>query len=118
MRVYALLRDIDGASAAIIETQLDRTLLEFGQRTLKSLLLLISAVVVLVAAGVAWLLLRMEKVWRAQAASERRYRAVITQAQDTMLLADAIDRRILEANPAASTTLGYPEVELLDAQHR
>ncbi len=45
-------------------------MLEFGQRTLKSLLLLISAVVVLVAAGVAWLLLRMEKVWRPQAASE------------------------------------------------
>jgi diguanylate cyclase (GGDEF)-like protein/PAS domain S-box-containing protein len=38
---------------------------------------------------------------------------VITQAQDTMLLADASDRRILEANPAATTTLGYEESELL-----
>lgn len=111
--IYGLLRDIDGASAAVIQTHTERTLLEFGQRTLNSLMLLISAVVVLVAAGVAWLLLRMERAWRAQAASERRYRAVITQAQDTMLLADAADRRILEANPAATTTLGYLESVLL-----
>jgi diguanylate cyclase (GGDEF)-like protein/PAS domain S-box-containing protein len=113
MQVYALLPDIDGAPAAVVQTELERTLLDFGQHTLNSLLLLISAVVVLVAAGVAWLLLRMEKVWRAQAASERRYRAVITQAQDTMLLADATDRRILEANPAATTTLGFAESDLL-----
>jgi len=113
MEAYALLRDVDGASAAIVETNLERTLLEFGQNTLRYLMLLISAVVVLVAVVVAWLLLRMEKAWRAQAASERRYRAVITQAQDTMLLADAADRKILEANPAATTTLGYPEAELL-----
>jgi len=112
--IYGVLRDIDGAPAAVIQTNTDRTLLEFGQHTLNSLMLLISAVVVLVAAGVAWLLLRMERAWRSQAASERRYRAVITQAQDTMLLADAADRTILEANPAATTTLGYLESVLLE----
>jgi diguanylate cyclase (GGDEF)-like protein/PAS domain S-box-containing protein len=114
MDIYGLLRDLDGASVAIVQTHTDRTLLEFGQHTLNSLMLLISAVVVLVGAGVAWLLLRMERAWRAQAASERRYRAVITQAQDTMLLADAMDRKILEANPAATTTLGYLESVLLE----
>ena len=114
MEVYSLLRDVDGAAVAIVQTHIERTLLEFGQHTLHSLMLLISAVVVLVAAGVAWLLLRMERAWRSQAASERRYRAVITQAQDTMLLADAASRKILEANPAASTTLGYGEAALLE----
>ena len=114
MDIYALLRDVDGASAAIVQTHVDRTLLEFGQSTLRSLMLLISAVVLLVAAAVAWLLLHMEKAWRSQAASERRYRAVITQSQDTMLLADAGSRKILEANPAATTTLGYPEADLLE----
>jgi diguanylate cyclase (GGDEF)-like protein/PAS domain S-box-containing protein len=113
MEVYALLRDVNGASAAVVETRLQRTLLKFGHGTLRYLMLLISAVVVLVAAVVAWLLLRIDNAWRSQAASERRYRAVITQAQDTMLLADAADRKILEANPAASTTLGYDEAELL-----
>jgi diguanylate cyclase (GGDEF)-like protein/PAS domain S-box-containing protein len=114
MDVYGLLRDLDGASVAVIQTHTDRTLLEFGQHTLNTLMLLISGVVVLVAAGVAWLLLRMERAWRAQATSERRYRAVITQAQDTMLLADAMDRKILEANPAATTALGYLESVLLE----
>ena len=114
MDVYGLLRDLDGASVAVVQTHTDRTLLEFGQHTLDSLMLMISAVVVLVAAGVAWLLLRMERAWRAQATSERRYRAVITQAQDTMLLADAADRKIVESNPAATTTLGYLESVLLE----
>ena len=114
MDIYGLLRDLDGVSVAVVQTHTDRTLLEFGQHTLDSLMLLISAVVVLVGAGVAWLLLRMERAWRSQAASERRYRAVITQAQDTMLLADAVDRKILEANPAATTTLGYLESVLLE----
>ena len=114
MDIYGVLRDVDGASVAIVQTHTDRALLEFGQHTLSSLMLMISAVVVLVAAGVAWLLLRMDRAWRAQATSERRYRAVITQAQDTMLLADAMDRKILEANPAATTTLGYLESVLLE----
>ena len=114
MDIYGLLRDIDGAPAAIVQTHTDRALLEFGQHTLNTLMLLIAAVVALVAAAVAWLLLRMERAWRAQATSERRYRAVITQAQDTMLLADAMDRKILEANPAATTTLGYLESVLLE----
>jgi diguanylate cyclase (GGDEF)-like protein/PAS domain S-box-containing protein len=112
--IYGLLRDIDGAPAAVVQTHTDRMLLEFGQHTLNTLMLLIAAVVALVAIGVAWLLLRMERAWRAQAASERRYRAVITQAQDTMLLADAMSRRILEANPAATTALGYLESVLLE----
>jgi diguanylate cyclase (GGDEF)-like protein/PAS domain S-box-containing protein len=113
MEAYQLLRDVEGAPAAIVQTQLERKLMKFGERTLQYLMALISAVVLVVAAIVMWLLLRMEKVWRKRAASERRYRAVITQAQDTMLLADAGNRRILEANPAATTTLGYDEAELL-----
>src|SRR5262249_43700781 len=63
---------------------------------------------------VAVLLLRLEKIWRERTASERRYRAVITQAQDSMLLADARERQIIEANPAATQILGYTEQRLLD----
>src|SRR5262249_17018452 len=73
MDIFGLLRDVDGAPVAIIQTHTDRALLEFGQHTLGSLMRLMSGVVVLVAIGVAWLLLRMERAWRAQAASERRY---------------------------------------------
>lgn len=113
MEAYTLLRDVNGAPAGILETQIERKLMEFGGRTLQYLMILMSAILGSVAVIIMWLLLRMERIWRKRAASERRYRAVITQAQDTMLLADATDRRILEVNPAATTTLGYEESELL-----
>ncbi len=101
------------APAAVVQTQLDRKLLEFGQGTLNYLMLLISAIVGIVALVMMGLLLRMEKVWRDRTASERRYRRDHAGARNTLLLADAGSRRILEANPAATTTLGYPESELL-----
>ena len=110
---YALLNDVDGKPVAMLETHLDRKLVAFGHRTLRYLTWLIAATIGVFAFIVSWLLLRLERTWRARAASERRYRAVITQAQDTMLLADASQRYILEANPAAVQTLGYSEAELL-----
>jgi len=113
IEAYAVLRDVDGTPAAIISTQIDRKLLAFGKSTQRHLMLLMAAVIAVFAIVMTGLVLWLDKVWRARAASERRYRAVITQAQDTMLLADASSRKILEANPAAATTLGYPEPDML-----
>jgi diguanylate cyclase (GGDEF)-like protein/PAS domain S-box-containing protein len=113
MEGYALLHDVDRKPIALLETHFDRKVVAFGHRTLGYLTWLIAATIVLFAIVVAALLLRLEKTWRARAASERRYRAVITQAQDTMLLADAAQRHILEVNPAAIQTLGFTEAELL-----
>jgi len=113
LQAYALLRDVDGAPAAVVETRLERTLLAFGHSTLRYLMILIGAVLALLAVILGGLLLWMENTWRARAASERRYRAVITQAQDVILLADAVGRKILEANPATLHALGFPEAQLL-----
>jgi diguanylate cyclase (GGDEF)-like protein/PAS domain S-box-containing protein len=110
---YAMLHDVQGAPAAMLETHFDRKLVASGHRTLRYLTWLIAATIGVFAIVVAWLLLRLERTWRARTASERRYRAVITQAQDTMLLADVSQRSILEVNPAAVSTLGYTEAELL-----
>jgi diguanylate cyclase (GGDEF)-like protein/PAS domain S-box-containing protein len=110
---YAMLHDVSGAPAAMLETHLDRKLVASGHRTLRYLTWLIAATIGVFALIVAWLLLRLERTWRARTASERRYRAVITQAHDTMLLADVSQRSILEVNPAAVSTLGYTEAELL-----
>jgi diguanylate cyclase (GGDEF)-like protein/PAS domain S-box-containing protein len=110
---YALLQAVDGKPVAMLETHFDRKLVAFGHRTLSYLTWLIAATIGVFAIVVSWLLLRLEKTWRARTASERRYRAVITQAQDTMLLADASQRDILEVNPAAVQTLGFTETELL-----
>jgi diguanylate cyclase (GGDEF)-like protein/PAS domain S-box-containing protein len=113
---YALIRDVRGAPAAIVATQIERRLLAFGHQTLRYLMFMFATVVALFAAVLGALLLYLEKIGHARAASERRYRAVISEAQDTMLLVDAGTRQILEANPAATTTLGFTNVELIDMQ--
>jgi PAS domain S-box-containing protein len=113
---YALIRDVAGAPAAIVSTHIERKLFAFGHQTLRYLMVLFATVVALFATLLGALLLYLEKILHAHAASERRYRAVISEAQETMLLVDAGSRRILEANPAASTTLGYKGDELVEMQ--
>ena len=114
LKSFALLRDVDGAPAAIVATSIPRNLLSLGRQTGRSLVGIFVGVIVIFGTIVGGLLLYMERMGEARAASERRYRAVITQAQETMLLVDARSRRILEANPAASTTLGFTAAELIE----
>jgi diguanylate cyclase (GGDEF)-like protein/PAS domain S-box-containing protein len=113
---YALIRDVSGAPAAILSTHIERKLFAFGHQTLRYLMFMFATVVALFAAVLGALLLYLEKVGHAHAASEQRYRAVINEAQDTMLIVDASSRRVLEANPAATTTLGFTNTELIEMQ--
>ncbi len=111
---YALLRAVDGQPVAILETHFPRQLSAFGRQTGRVLVVIFSGVIAVFALIVSGLLLYLDLIGRARAASERRYRAVITQAQETMLLVDTLSRRILEANPAATQTLGFTTPELLE----
>jgi diguanylate cyclase (GGDEF)-like protein/PAS domain S-box-containing protein len=110
---FALLRDVDGQPVAILGTRIQRQLAAFGRQTGRSLVAIFSGVIAVFAAIVSGLLLYLDKIGKARAASERRYRAVITQAQETMLLVDTLSRQILEANPAATQTLGFSTDELM-----
>lgn len=112
---YQVLKGVGGVPVAILATDIPRGLMEFGRNTGQSLVVMIGIVVALFACSVGGLMLYMEAVVAAKVASERRFRAVITQAQETMLLVDTRTRRILEANPAASATLGYANNELIGA---
>ncbi|MEP7244848.1 MAG: EAL domain-containing protein [Gammaproteobacteria bacterium] len=111
---YALIRDVDGLPAAIVGTHIERKLRAFGEATSRNLMFIFAGVIAVFALVVSGLLMYLEKIGVARAASERRYRAVITQAHETMLLVDAKNRRILEANPAATATLGYAAEELME----
>ena len=111
---YTLLRDLNGAPAAVLVTSIPRNLTAFGRQTGRSLTAIFATVIGLFGSVVVGLLLYLERVGQARAASERRYRAVITQAQETMLLVDAQTRRIIEANPAAIATLGFAAEELFE----
>lgn len=48
-----------------------------------------------------------------QRAGEEKYRAVVEQTNEAILLADARSRRFIEANPAAQVLLGYGHDELM-----
>lgn len=111
---FALLRDIDAAPVAIVGTSISRNLALFGRHTGRALVAIFSGVIAIFATIVAMLLLYLQKSAEARTASENRYRAVITQAHETMLLVDTRTRRIMEANPAATTTLGFTHQELVE----
>jgi diguanylate cyclase (GGDEF)-like protein/PAS domain S-box-containing protein len=113
---FALVRDVNAKPIAIIGTHIDRRLLAFGHETQQYLMLLFAAAIGLFALIVGGLLWYVDRIVQARAASERRYRAVITQSQDTMLLVDADDRMILETNPAGTVMLGFTNEELAGMQ--
>jgi diguanylate cyclase (GGDEF)-like protein/PAS domain S-box-containing protein len=111
---FVLLRDVKGAPAALVATSVSRSLASFGRHTGRTLVFIFSCVVAVFATIVMVLLLYLQRIGEARAASERRYRAVITQAHETILLVDTVTRRILEANPAATSTLGFSHKELVE----
>ncbi|MDQ3911428.1 MAG: PAS domain S-box protein, partial [Actinomycetota bacterium] len=53
-----------------------------------------------------------KKIEEALKASEERYRALVTQSAEAILLIDVTTKRILEANPKAQELLGYTFEEL------
>jgi diguanylate cyclase (GGDEF)-like protein/PAS domain S-box-containing protein len=111
---FASLRDADARPVAIIGTSIPRNLALFGRNTGRALVAVFGCVIGVFATVVTILLLHLQKIGEAHSTSQRRYRAVITQAQETMLLVDMRTRRILEANPAATTTLGFSSQELVE----
>jgi len=113
---FALLRDADSVPAAILGTRISRNLALFGRHTGRALLAVFGCVIGVFATIVTMLLLHLQKIGEAHAASQRRYRAVITQALETMLLVDTRTRYILEVNPAATRTLGFSPQELMEMQ--
>ena len=111
---FVLLRDADARPVAIVGTTIPRNLALFGRHTGRALVAVFGCVIGVFATVVTILLLHLQKIGEAHSATQRRYRAVITQARETMLLVDTLTRRILEANPAASATLGFSSQELVE----
>lgn len=71
-----------------------------------------SLLMLLLAAGVAFLLRRSASQQEALAASEMRHRAFFEKNTSVKLLVDPDDGRILDANPAAAAYYGYPHETL------
>jgi diguanylate cyclase (GGDEF)-like protein/PAS domain S-box-containing protein len=107
---YTLLRDIRGEPLAVLSTGVRRDVLQLGQHAITAVIL---ALIVGFALVVLALLAILNKTWREREATERRYRTVAQQLDDSLLLAQAETGTLIEANPAVAKMLGYESAEIL-----
>ncbi len=102
---YAVLNDLQGRPLALLTTKVPRDVLQLGKRTITGVVI---AVVAGFSAVVLILLSVLTRTWRAREATEQRYRTVVQNLDECIILAEP-DGRILDANPALLRMLGYPD---------
>jgi len=106
-----LVKDLKGDPALIVHVEAPREIFLRGKETVRYFLAWI-IVILLVFTGTGHLLFRKIMLSReSQRESEGRYRAVVEQASDAILLVDAGGKGLLETNPAFSRLFGYQEEE-------
>jgi diguanylate cyclase (GGDEF)-like protein/PAS domain S-box-containing protein len=107
IRTYLALPSIDGHPLAIIEVTEPREVYAKGLETIRYLVS--AALLVCGLFGLIAFLLsaRLATNWAEREESEARYRAVVAQASEGILLVDVATRRILEANPAFLESAGF-----------
>jgi diguanylate cyclase (GGDEF)-like protein/PAS domain S-box-containing protein len=109
---YLLLRDQAGTPVWLVELEIPRSAFAQATRTTLYQTILLSLLVGGFAI-VAWLLVARSRRLSADRLSlESRYRAIIEQAQDGLLVADARTGEIVDANPAVQQQLGFTLDEL------
>jgi diguanylate cyclase (GGDEF)-like protein/PAS domain S-box-containing protein len=110
---YALIDDITNQPALLVEVDLPRKIYQQGQQSLHYLAALLIIVGIL-SGTIAQLLL--EKLIRFQyqlQEREARYRAVVTQTSEGILLVNVNTKRLLEANDACLQLLNYSNEKIL-----
>ncbi len=105
---YALVPDIYGQPALIIRVDVPREIYKQGQRSLGYLRVSLLVVGSVFGAVILILLWRLFQSQRQQQRSEARYRTLVTQTSEGIVLVDPDTKQILEANSAFENLLGYP----------
>jgi diguanylate cyclase (GGDEF)-like protein/PAS domain S-box-containing protein len=109
IRTYLALPNLDGQPALVIDVTEPREVYVRGLETIRYLVS--AALLVCGIFGVIAFLLsaRLAKNWAERQESEARYRAVVTQASEGIILVDVRTRRILEANQAFLESAGFDQ---------
>jgi diguanylate cyclase (GGDEF)-like protein/PAS domain S-box-containing protein len=110
---YALLRTIDHRVAALLACRNTRDILALGYRTTWGLLGSIGALVVAFCVAFGILFWRLSRSLNDQQSADSRYRNIAAQIREAIILVDATDLRIMEANNAAQRVLGLTAKSLL-----
>lgn len=116
MQVYAVVADLSGEPALVAGTRISRDVLSYGKRTRLAVVLAVSVLVALSALFAHLLLQRAAQAAAAARANEARYRAVLGNAEEAIIVFDHRTRRILEINAGLERLVGRSAERLVGAR--
>jgi diguanylate cyclase (GGDEF)-like protein/PAS domain S-box-containing protein len=109
---YLILRDQQGAPIWLVQLEIPRSAYAQATRTTLIQTILLGLLVGGFTIMAMLLVARSRRLSADRLALESRYRAIIEQAQDGLLIADARTGEIVDANPAVQQQLGFTLDEL------
>jgi diguanylate cyclase (GGDEF)-like protein/PAS domain S-box-containing protein len=109
---YLLLRDQVGTPVWVVQLEIPRSAFAQAKRTTLYQTILLGLLIGGFTIVAMLLLARSRRLNSDRLALESRYRAIIEQAQDGLLVADARTGEIVDANPAVQQQLGFTLDEL------
>ena len=109
---YLILRDQVGTPVWLVQIEIPRSAFAQATRTTLYQTILLGLLVGGFMIVAALLIARSRRINADRIALESRYRAIIEQAQDGLLVADARTGEIVDANPAVQQQLGFTLDEL------
>ena len=109
---YTIIKDIYGEPALWLRLEMARDIYAQGRLTMNYFVVALLVVSVIFGTVAQILLQRAVFHQLARKQSEQRYRAIVEQAVEGILLADVGSQRILETNASLQTLLGYSAAEV------
>ena len=111
---YTMVKDIYGKGAFIIKVHTPRTIYRQGVETIRYFILWFFFAGVIFAVVSYLLFEKLVLVRRKRMESEERYRSVVEQASEGILLVSVNNKKILEGNAAFNNLLGYSSGEVVN----
>ncbi len=112
---YTVVDGLDGAPGLVLGTRIARSVLLQGRQTRTGVVAAVGVLVTLFAILANLLLTRNARAARAARANEARYRAVLSGAEESILLFDPETRRIVEVNAALERLAARSSAQLVGA---
>jgi diguanylate cyclase (GGDEF)-like protein len=113
---YTLMKDLLGQPTLLVQVNVPRTVYQQGKGSLLYLIVALGLVGAVFGAMIYWLTDKLVLFWRGRQENEARYRAVIAQASEGIVLVDADTQTFLEVNAAFTELLGYSMQDLQGLQ--
>jgi diguanylate cyclase (GGDEF)-like protein/PAS domain S-box-containing protein len=110
---FAVVPDLTGKPSLVLQTEMPREIYQQGQYTLRSLLLTL-VIIGIVSGGITQILAeQLMQMGRDRREAEARYRTVVAQASEGIVLIDTESHSFLEVNASFEQLLGYSAAELM-----